>query len=345
MNLEWFKYTLKFRQSAGTSRGVLTTKDSYFLKLTDGENIGIGECGLLKGLSADDRPDYEARLNWLIDNINLPEAELFGELQEFPSLQFGLEMALRDLESSGHIYFDTEFTRGETGQPINGLIWMGDRSFMEDQIRKRLAEGFRVLKMKIGAIDIKTELELLKGLREEFPASQLTIRVDANGAFDKDNVQPVLEALARLEIHSIEQPLKPGQWQEMAAVCEQSPVPVALDEELIGVFTRAERRHLIETIKPPFVILKPSFIGGWRGSDEWINLADEYNAGWWVTSALESNFGLNAIAQWNSTKENPLPSGMGTGSLYTNNLDSPLKVRAGKLYYDQTEAWDLTGLE
>ncbi len=345
MKLEWSKYTLKFRQRAGTSRGVLTIKESYFLKLTDSHYTGIGECGLLKGLSVDDRPDYEARLNWLKDNLHLPEAELFGELEEFPSIQFGLEMAIRDLQSRDHIYFDTEFTRGEAGLPINGLIWMGDRRFMEEQIRKRIGEGFGVLKMKVGSLDIQTELSLLKALRESFPVSQLTIRVDANGAFDTDSVKPVLDELAKLEVHSIEQPLKPGQWQEMAAICEQSPIPVALDEELIGIFSNSERRRLISTINPPFIILKPSLIGGWRGSEEWISLAEEHNTDWWVTSALESNFGLNAIAQWNSTKNNPLPSGLGTGSLYTNNLDSPLQVRAGKLHYERSGSWDLKGLK
>ena len=213
---------MHFKQSAGTSRGVLRSKDSYFLKLENEGRIGWGECGLLRGLSADDRPDYEARLNWLCENINLPPAELFGELWEFPSIQFGLEMALRDLQVNEHIFFDTGFTSGLSGQPINGLIWMGDRDFMLAQIAKRLQEGFKVLKMKIGAIDIETELTLLKSLRNEFPASELTLRVDANGAFDNDSIWPVLDELNALSVHSIEQPIKPGQWQEMAAICEQN---------------------------------------------------------------------------------------------------------------------------
>ena len=344
MELSWIKYRLHFKQSAGTSRGVLNYKDSYFLKLSDNNKFGWGECGILRGLSADDRPDYEAMLNWLVANINLDPSELFGALIEFPSIQFGLEMALRDLHVENHRFFDNAFCRGEVGQPINGLIWMGDEQFMREQISKRLSEGFSVLKMKIGAIDWPTEQSLLRSLRSQFPKELLTIRVDANGAFDRENVRPVLDTLAELSVHSIEQPLPRGNWDETARLCEESPVPLALDEELIGIFTLAERRRLIQHIRPPYLILKPSFIGGWRGSDEWISLAEEYDAKWWVTSALESNFGLNAIAQWNSTKGNSIPSGLGTGSLYTNNIPAPLRVKEGNLFYEPDGTWDLSAL-
>lgn len=344
MKLSWSKYRLQFRQRAGTSRGELTYKDSWFIKLTDQHKTGWGECGMLRGLSADDRPDYEAMLNWLAENIHLDPAELFGSLAEFPSIQFGLEMALRDLEVDDHHFFDTDFTRGKAGQPINGLIWMGDEEFMRDQIKKRLAEGFTVLKMKIGAIDWPTEKKLLTSLRNEFNADELTLRVDANGAFNPANVGTVLDTLANLSVHSIEQPLAKGQWDETARICEESPVPVALDEELIGIFSLAERRRLMQHIRPPFIILKPSFVGGWRGSEEWINLAGEYGAEWWVTSALESNFGLSAIAQWNSTMGNNIPSGLGTGSLYTNNIPAPLRMNKGNLYYDPEGQWDLTAV-
>lgn len=345
MKLEWSKYTLKFKQQAGTSRGVLRTKDSYFLKLSEGGETGWGECGLLRGLSADDRPDYEARLNWLKENIHLAPFELYGSLREFPSIQFGLEMALRDLEVKGHEFFPSAFTKGEKGQAINGLIWMGDRRFMRDQIQARLDEGFSVLKMKIGAIDLETELALLSSLRQEFSAVQLSIRVDANGAFQTETILPVLDALAKLAVHSIEQPIKAGQWQEIAALCEKSPLSIALDEELIGVFDLAHRTQLLKTIKPHYLILKPSFIGGWRGSDEWVELAKDHNIDWWVTSALESNYGLSAIAQWNYTKKNNIPSGLGTGSLYLNNLASPLVVRKGTLYCDQNQNWNLSAIE
>ena len=345
MKLHWQKYTLNFKHAAGTSRGVLHVKDSYFIRLTDGDRTGWGECGILRGLSADDRPDYEACLNWLKDNIGLPVAELYGELEEFPSIQFGLEMALRDLEVEDHLFFPSDFTAGHAGQPINGLIWMGDPEFMKDQIRRRLDEGFDTLKMKIGAVDPAQELNLLRRIRREFTPEEISLRVDANGAFSPQEVLPFLEELAGLSVHSIEQPIAKGQWQEMARICESSPIPIALDEELIGCFSMAERERLINTIKPQFIILKPSFIGGWRGSEEWVALADAKNIGWWVTSALESNYGLNAIAQWNYLQKNEIASGLGTGSLYTNNLESPLEVKGGKLYYNPAAKWHLDALD
>lgn len=344
MQLSWKKYTLEFKNPAGTSRGVLRTKDSYFLLGEDGNKKGIGECGLLRGLSADDRPDYESQLNWLTKNVHLSPAEVYAALTEFPSIQFGYEMLLRDLNSAAHVLFPSTFTSGESQMPINGLVWMGDRAFMKRQIADKLSSGFKVLKMKIGAIDWAQELGLLQYIRTQFPAEQLEIRVDANGAFDTHNVMPVLEALARLHVHSIEQPIKAGQWQAMADVVRESPIPVALDEELIGLFTMAQKREMLHAIKPEYIILKPSFIGGWRGSEEWIALADEVNARYWVTSALESNVGLNAIAQWNYTLNNPIPSGLGTGSLYTNNFECPLYVEQGRIGYTPDDVWNLEGL-
>ncbi len=341
MKAFWKKYTLNFKQPAGTSRGVLRTKDSYFLFLEDGNKKGIGECGLLKGLSADDRPDYEVKLNWLTENVQRPSEELFGELAEFPSIQFGLEMALLDLKSEEHILCPSEFTAGIAMQPINGLIWMGDTNFMNQQVGDKIDAGFKVLKMKIGAIGLQQEMEILKSIRKEFMATELELRVDANGAFTPGEALEILNRLADLQIHSIEQPIKTKQWHEMAALCESSPIDIALDEELIGLFQSAERRKLLHDVKPAYIIIKPSFIGGFRGSEEWINMAEELNIGWWATSALESNVGLSAIAQWNFTKNNNLPSGLGTGSLYTNNFDSPLKVKDGGLWYNPQTEWQI----
>ncbi len=345
METSWKKYTLQFKRPAGTSRGVLHTKDSYFLEIRNNGRTGLGECGLLRGLSADDRPDYEAKLNWLIANIDQPEAVLFGALEEFPSIQFGLEMALRDLQVEDHVLFPSAFIRGEDTQPINGLIWMGDTGFMKQQLREKIDQGFKVLKMKIGAIGWEEELAILKLIRQNYDPGMLELRVDANGAFTPAEARPVLEELAGLQVHSIEQPIEKGQWQEMADLCASSPVPIALDEELIGIFTQSKRRELISTIKPPFIILKPSFIGGWRGSEEWIAIAREFQCEWWVTSALESNVGLSAIAQWNYMQGNSIPSGLGTGSLYTNNFESPLVVKNGQLGYQPHKQWqvDLKG--
>lgn len=339
MKASWEKYTLNFKQPAGTSRGVLHTKDSYFIFLESNGAEGLGECGLLKGLSVDDRPDYEVKLNWLVNNIHLPVEELYGELREFPSIQFGLEMALLDLNSESHILFTSDFTAGKAMQPINGLIWMGDIAFMKQQVKDKLEAGFKVLKMKIGAIGINDELDILKKIRKQFSANELELRVDANGAFTPAEAMPVLDKLAQLHIHSIEQPIKAGQWKQLTHLCKQSPVDIALDEELIGVFDAADKRALLHEIQPAYIILKPSFIGGFRGSDEWINMAEELDIGWWSTSALESSVGLNAIAQWNFTKNNAMPSGLGTGSLYTNNFKSPLEVDKGGLWYRPEQKW------
>ena len=341
MKASWKKYTLQFKQPSGTSRGVLRTKNSYFLILEQNGKTGIGECGMLRGLSADDRPDYEAQLNYLVNHLHQPFAKLMGDLQEFPSLQFGLEMAFRDLETRDHVLFETPFTQGETTQPINGLIWMGSVDFMKEQVRKRLEEGFTVLKMKVGAVDFEDELRILQSVRQEYSADELELRVDANGAFGAAEALHKLERLAALQIHSIEQPIKKGQWHEMASLCEATPLPIALDEELIGVFEEKNRRKLISTIRPQYIILKPSFIGGFQESEEWIALAEEFGAGWWVTSALESNIGLNAIAQWNATLDNPMPSGLGTGSLYTNNFKSPLYVEGGRIGYNPMAGWEI----
>lgn len=341
MKASWKKHTLNFKAPSGTSRGVLRSKDSYFLLLEHLGKKGIGECGLLKGLSIDDRPDYEETLNRLILSIDKPFEVLYKEFREFPSIQFGLEMALLDLNSDDHVLIPSKFTSGVDNQPINGLIWMGDDAFMRQQLKQRLKEGFSVIKMKIGAIDFEEEIRILNKIRSEFDAQTIEIRMDANGAFKPEEAMPVLHRLAELDIHSIEQPIKKGQWQEMASLCEQTPIPIALDEELIGIFDTDQKRRLIETIKPQFAILKPSFIGGFKGSEEWISILKNQTIGWWLTSALESNIGLSAIAQWNYTLKNSMPSGLGTGSLYTNNFGSPLFVEEGKIAYDPRKAWEI----
>jgi o-succinylbenzoate synthase len=336
------KHILNFKRPSGTSRGVLNSKETYFLILKTEESFGVGECGLLRGLSIDDRPDYEEELAGVCENIELgvSEADLYEALQEFPSIQFGVETAFKSLHSKNPFeLFPSEFTRGEAAIPINGLVWMGDKVFMKEQISEKLKQGFTCIKMKIGAIDFKTEIELLKSIRKEFSASEVELRVDANGAFSHKEALEKLKVLSDLQLHSIEQPIKQGQWQEMARLCEETPLPIALDEELIGIFSEEEKSKLLDTIKPQFIILKPSLIGGFRGSDTWIKLAENHKAGWWITSALESNVGLNAISQYTFIKNSKLPQGLGTGSLYTNNIDSPLEVSNGALNYSQSTGW------
>lgn len=334
------KHTLRFITPAGTSRGALTTRETWFIILKEGDKTGIGECGMLRGLSIDDRPDYEEKLKWACESIDLGLETLYAQLTEFPSIQIGLETAFRSLQREDPFeIFPSQFSRGEVGIPINGLIWMGDKEFMKKQISEKLKSGFSCIKMKIGAIDFHTELDLLGSVRKEFSVTDIELRVDANGAFDPEDALEKLHRLSELDLHSIEQPIKQGQWDEMARLCEVTPLPIALDEELIGVFTSEEKTKLLETIRPQFIVLKPTFIGGFKGSDHWISLAEDKGHDWWVTSALESNVGLNAISQYTFTKSSKLPQGLGTGSLYVNNIISPLKVRNGKLEYETNLQW------
>lgn len=343
MQASYIKYILNFKQPSGTSRGVLRTKETYFLELHKEGKKGVGECGLFRGLSADDRPDYEQKLKWLCDHIHLDKDFLIQELFEFPSLQFGLEQALLSLESKDQFtLFPSKFTKGKEAISINGLIWMGSAHFMKQQIRKKLATGFTTLKLKIGAIDFDVEMALLKTIRNEFTADEIELRVDANGAFTLQNAFEKLKRLSEYNLHSIEQPIKAGQWQEMAALCEKTPLPIALDEELIGVFKMDQKEKLIETIHPQYIILKPSLVGGIQGSREWVNISNQHDVPWWITSALESNIGLNAIAQFTYSLETTMPQGLGTGGLFTNNFKSPLEVKKGRLHYNSKLKWDFS---
>jgi len=332
---------LNFKNPSGTSRGILRTKETWFIILEESGKTGIGETGLFRGLSIDDVSIYEEKLKWVCENINLGFAYLFAEVAAFPSIQFGLEQAFLSLQSKTKFeLFPSEFTKGKEAIAINGLVWMGDQEFMKSQIQEKLKTGFSCIKMKIGAIDFEAEIKLLKSIRKEFSAKEIELRVDANGGFTPENALEKLKALSALEIHSIEQPIKQGQLQEMALLCEKTPLPIALDEELIGVFSAKEKQQVIATVKPQFIILKPSLIGGFEGSKEWIDVAEKSNVGWWITSALESNIGLSAIAQFTHTLQNKLPQGLGTGGLFTNNFESPLEVKNGTLHYNNSKTWD-----
>ncbi|MCK8480757.1 o-succinylbenzoate synthase [Psychroserpens algicola] len=338
-------YTLQFKSPSGTSRGILKTKETWFIILNDGEKFGIGECGMFKGLSADDQPEFEAKLKWTCDNIHLGLEVLLLDLMEFPSIQFGVEMAFKSFESQDSFnLFPSEFTQSNASIAINGLIWMGSKSFMKQQIREKIEAGFTCIKMKIGAIDFQTELELLHAIRQEFSVSDIELRVDANGAFLPDEALEKLKRLSDCQLHSIEQPIKQKQWDDMARLCHETPLPIALDEELIGVFSSKEKQELLQTINPQYIILKPTLVGGISGSESWIQIAEDKGINWWITSALESNIGLNAIAQWTYTLNSKMPQGLGTGSLFTNNFDSPLLVKNGTLRYEITDNWNLSYL-
>lgn len=332
MTAKYFRYLLKFKRPSGTSRGVLYEKETFILEISSEGKKGIGECALFRGLSYDDRPDYEEKLNWLCENIHLNFEFLKQELIEFPSIWFGYEQALLNLKHGGKLYFPSEFTEGKNSMTINGLIWMGDVGFMEEQIQEKLEQGFHCIKLKIG-VDWNSEHDILQKLRQKFSKEKLELRVDANGGFSKDETKPVLQQLSDLHIHSIEQPIKAGNWYDMAELCAETPTPIALDEELIGITDYNEKKKLLDTIKPQYIILKPSLVGGFSGSDEWISLAEQNNIAWWITSALESNLGLNAIAQYTFTKNNPMPQGLGTGSLFTNNFESDLELKGDRLFF------------
>ncbi len=353
INCHFKKHILQFTFDAGTSRGVLKTKATYFIFISDGERTGTGEASPLIGLSIETPTQsafdaYEEKLRRVCTElyaipVSITEMYAFLDqlaLEHYPSIYFGLEMALMDFYKGGNkILFETAFSTKEFPIPINGLVWMGNEDFMRKQIREKIAKGFRTIKMKIGAIDWATEYGLLKAMREEFSAEELTLRVDANGAFDESNVMPVLEALGDLQVHSIEQPIATKQPELMRSLCSKTPVAIALDEELIGVVRMEQKKKLLEETLAHYIILKPSLLGGFATCNEWIQLAEEMNIGWWMTSALESNIGLNAIAQYTASKEVSMPQGLGTGGLYHNNINSPLTITQGTLLYKQGVAW------
>jgi hypothetical protein len=323
-------YPLHFKVPAGTSRGVMTEKQSWFVRISDGTNEGIGEISVIEGLSPEyiSLEEFELTIQHFLSQLEHGwNDELHQALQPYPSILFGIESAILDLNHGGRrIYFENAFARGEQKIPINGLIWMGDEQSMLAQIEEKLASGFTTIKMKIGAIGIETELALLKGIRNTYSADDITLRVDANGAFDENSAQEILEKLAALHIHSIEQPILAGQHAAMMRLCRDTPIPIALDEELIGITDRDEKIHVLEHIQPQYIILKPSLHGGISGTKEWIQLAEERHIQWWMTSALESNVGLEVICQLAGEYSNALPQGLGTGSLYTNNIDATLMV-------------------
>lgn len=343
LTARFFPYRLVFHRPVGTSRGQMPERRVFFIELTDAHGVvGRGECAPLPGLSLDDRPDLVTRLSYLCQQFNACEWAAWREsLDYYPSLRFGFEMALLDIKGGGGgQWYDTPFTRGEKTQRINGLIWMGTADEMYGQVRNRISEGYRCIKCKIGALDFAQELTLLHEIRTEWPSRQLEIRLDANGAFVKEDVMQKLEKLAVIEPHSIEQPVRAGQTALMAEVCRLSPIPVALDEELIALTDDDQAMEVLQICQPAYLILKPSLLGGFSDASRWIERAAAVEAGWWVTSALESNVGLAAISGWTSTLNNPLPQGLGTGKLYNNNIQSPLYVQRGELNWDIDTPWD-----
>jgi o-succinylbenzoate synthase len=341
-----FPLELKFIKPAGTSRGVMTIKKSWILSIKDIEKdiYGFGEFSIIESLSPDWSENYISTLEEITNQIKNYDKleELILEFKSFPSIIFGLETALSDLQNGGiRRIFDNSFYNSSLKTPINGLIWMNNKETMFQSIQDKLEDGFDCIKMKIGAIEYQDEIKLLEFIRSKFSKEKIEIRVDANGAFKPDDALQILADLNRLNIHSIEQPIKQGQIKEMAHLCSNTPTPIALDEELIGVNSKVDKIELLDRIQPQYIILKPSLHGGISGSTEWIELAEQRKIGWWMTSALESNIGLNAIAQFAASFNTKMPQGLGTGSLYHNNIDAPLTVKNGHIFYDKNKNWGI----
>lgn len=350
LRASYFKKVFQFNFKARTSRGLMKDKTSWFIKLWHESNpnvFGIGECGPLPGLSSDWRPDYEDQLAGVINKINALSISdpLQKELNDlippgFPSLVFGMETAALDLYHGGkRVIYRNQFLQGQK-IPINGLIWMGDMDFMMGQISIKISEGFRCIKMKVGGLDFDRECDVLNYIRKRYFRENVTIRLDANGAFKLDDSLYKLEQLSRFTIHSIEQPIKSNQ-KEMEELCRKSPIPVALDEELIGKETQEQKMELLQRLKPQYIVLKPMLHGGLRGCEEWIRVAEKLSIGWWITSSLESSIGLNAICQFTSNYKIDLHQGLGTGKIYDNNFESPLEVKDGHIFHNSKAAWNL----
>jgi len=334
------KLQLEFKTPVLTSRGSMTHKNGFLLHITDGIKTGIGECSFIEGLSIDHLDNYEEKLNELCTAIQANAVESI-DLRPYPSIRFGLECALLDFHGGGRKQlFPSAFTLGHHPIPINGLVWMGNEEFMHHQIEEKLKQGFSCLKLKVGAIEFDQEVKLLRSIRKQFDAKTIELRLDANGAFSKLNVTEKLKQLAEYQIHSIEQPIAPGQFELMHELCSHAIIPIALDEELIHLSAQNNFDQLA-FIHPQYIILKPSLIGGFGVAERWIQEAEKLQIGWWATSALESNIGLNAIAQWVFKKGSEAVQGLGTGSLYTNNISSPLYIAAGKLAYNPDYRWGL----
>ena len=333
--------TFHFQHPAGTSRGIYTERQSWMLEMTC-DNLpgkkGIGECAPLPELSCDDLPDYEKTLRAVCDRFEHEGVIDYPMMRPYPSMLFGLETALLNLQNGSDILFDNDFSRGRKGITINGLVWMGDYDTMLKRIEEKLQKGFHCIKLKIGAIEFEKELDMVKRIRERFSRSEVELRVDANGGFKFEEALYKLELLSQYAIHSIEQPIKQNQWGYMAELCRESPLPIALDEELIGINIPEMKAHVLNIIKPAYIVLKPSLHGGMKGVREWVDIARQQGIRSWITSALESNVGLNAVAQLAADiygTTDIMPQGLGTGQLFTDNIPMPLEIRGEQIWRNE----------
>ncbi len=354
MNFDWSlaERNLIFKFDAGTSRGILKNKQSVFLKLHNQKtNLqGLGEAGPLKGLSQEFGMDLKTLIHAKLKDLNgdaqLIEEFIRKDFKVYSSIKFAIESAYLDAcTENPYQIFRTDFFKGHQHIPINGLIWMGEYELMKEQIAQKLQEGFECIKIKIGALDIDHEMRLIHDLRKKFSKENIEIRVDANGAFKYDEAREIMKDLYKLDIHSIEQPIAANNYEDMSRLAKDSKLDIALDEELIGIREPNAKLSLLKTIKPQFIVLKPSLHGGLFESSQWIDFAKTQAIGWWITSALESNIGLNVISQFVSQYNPVIKQGLGTGKLFENNFTSPLKLSKGNISYDSSLKWDLKNLE
>jgi o-succinylbenzoate synthase len=344
-SVDFIKYTLQFIKPGGTSRGILKTKDTWIIRWMDNSRVAYGECNMFKGLSYDDRPIYEDKLAEVCNRLPNEGEAILDSLGEWPSIKFGVETLMRDIQNGyQHIIFPEAFGPSGFTVPINGLIWMSGIEEMKLQIESKLREGFASIKLKIGAIDFDAEIDLIRYIRKRYQSDEVEIRLDANGAFSFAEAQDKIKRLSEYNISYIEQPIKAGQWQEMAALSDKSPIDIALDEELIGLIDSQQQQSLIDTIRPQLLILKPALIGGFAASDLWKRRIENIGGSWVITSALESNLGLNAIAQYTAKERSAYAQGLGTGKLFSNNFPSPYTVDAQGIHYQPFQLWDFKSL-
>ena len=343
MEFTCLRHRLEFKIPGGTSRGVLRHKDSWLIQISTGDRHGIGECSIIVGLSPESPQVVQNIFEEIPQYLEKGKEFLLQRYTKAPAVQFAIEMAFSGLDSHHPLlHFDTQFVHHQQMIPINGLIWMGDIENMMAQLEQKINLGFSCIKIKVGTIDFESECDFLHRIRKRYHSSDIELRLDANGAFQPEDAMQKLSRLSEYKIHSIEQPIAPGQWDEMATLCKSTPIPIALDEELIGVKSESDKENVIQHINPQYIIIKPSLVGGWQGADQWVSIAEKHAVGWWATSALESNIGLNAIAQWVSTKQISMPHGLGTGGLFTNNIDTPLYLRGQNMGFDLNKLSDFT---
>jgi len=345
MYIQVEKHTLRFIKPAKTSRGEYIEKTAYLLWIVTETFKVCGEASPLSDLSVDGKVDF-SNIVQPYENQFLTFEDLHNLLEDwmpYPSLRFALYSAILKAKfqanriaiqqpTKSQVWIENEFTHGKEGMKINGLVWMNSIDAMYEEAIHKINAGFTCIKLKVGALDFDAECRLIEKIRKQFSPFKVEIRLDANGGFKNGDALFQLEDLKRFNIHSIEQPIQANQPDLMQEICAKSPIHIALDEELIGIDVN-NSLNLMKKIKPKYIILKPTLLGGFDFCDIWIQHAVSQNVGWWSTSALEGNIGLADIAQWVSAYKPTMPQGLGTGSLFVKNFDPHTKVVGETMFF------------